>query len=145
MKYVSAAFALTMFASAAQAAMEDCAKGPEGNLCKAENGDPHAMYMIGREAYDAARESGDYSEAYVWASKARAAGFLGGRMLFKMIHLQAGQGEHQDLVEAHAWISSAIAEGEDYLVPWKRRLEARMTPEQLAEARREEARRMSAE
>ena len=145
MKCLGAAFALMIIAGSAQAAMEDCARGPEGNRCKAENGDPHAMYLIGREAYDEARETGDFGEAYMWATRAREAGFLGGKMLFKMVHLQAGQGLHKDAVEAHRWISTAIADGEDYLVPWKRRLEARMTPEELAEARREEARRVEGE
>ncbi len=139
MKVAAPLIALALLvAGPSYAAMEDCARGPEGNLCKAENGDPHAMYLIGRESYDVARETGDYSEAYMWAAKAREAGFLGGRMLFKMIHLQAGQGEHHDKVEAHGWITKALAEGEDYLVPWKRRLEAIMTQEELDAARRAE-------
>ena len=145
MKIMAPLFALTLVAGAAHAAMEDCAPGPEGNLCKAENGDPAAMYMVGREAYEAALDSGDYSDAYMWATRAREEGFLGGKMLFKMIHLQAGQGAHKDPVEAHGWISKAIGDGEDYLVPWKRRLEARMSPEQLAEARRAEAQRVEAQ
>ncbi len=139
MKLAASLFALFVGANPLHAA--GCPNGPEGNLCKAENGDVHAMYMIGREAYDSARKSGDYSEAYLWASRARAAGFLGGRMLFKMIHLQAGRGQHHDNLEAHAWISRAIAEGEEYLVPWKRRLEAIMTPAQVRAARRAEAER----
>ena len=76
MKWAAPFFALIVSASVAQAAVEDCPQGPEGNLCKAENGDVHAMYMIGREAYDAARDSGDYSEAYRWAARARAAEFV---------------------------------------------------------------------
>ena len=139
MKIAAPIFALTLIAGMSQTALAECAPGPEGNLCKAENGDAHAMYMVGREAYDAARETGDYSDAYRWATQAREAGFLGGKMLFKMIHLQAGQGLHHDPVEAHSWISKAIVEGEDYLMAWKRRLEAGMTPEQLADARRAEA------
>jgi hypothetical protein len=145
MKVVAPILAVTLIAGMAQAALAECASGPEGNLCKAENGDRHAMYMVGREAYDAARETGDYSEAYRWASQSREAGVLGGKMLFKMIHLQAGQGLHHDPVEAHNWISTAIAEGEDYLMRWKVRLEAQMTPEQLAEVRRAEARRAEAD
>lgn len=138
MKWAAPLFALFVSASAVQAAVEDCPPGPEGNLCRAENGDVHAMYIVGREAYDAARDTGDFSEAYRWASQARTAGFLGGRMLFKMIHLQAGQGRHHDNVEAHQWITKAIAEGDDYLIPWKRRLEAIMTPEQIKMIRRAE-------
>ena len=136
MKLAAPLFALVMSAGTVQAAVQDCPAGPEGNLCKAEHGDVHAMYLVGRAAYDTARESGNFSEAYRWASRAREAGFLGGKMLFKMIHLQAGQGAHHDYVEAHQWITKALAEGEDYLVPWKRRLEAIMTPEQLKAALR---------
>ena len=93
MKIAAVVLAATLGSMAAFApvAMAECAPGPEGNLCKAENGDPAAMYMVGREAYDAARESGDFSEAYMWATRARAEGFLGGKMLFKMIHLQKKQ------------------------------------------------------
>ncbi len=131
--------ALGMLIAAGPAGADGCAPGPEGNLCKAENGDPAAMYLIGREAYDAARISGDFSEAYLWANRARDAGFLGGKMLYKMVHLQAGEGKHHDYVEAHHWITTAIADGADYLVPWKRRLEAKMSADQIAQARRAEA------
>ncbi len=140
MKIAAPILAITLIAGLGQAIGADCPAGPEGNLCKAENGDPAAMYMIGREAYDAARVSGDFGEAYKWASQSRQAGFLGGKMLFKMVHLQAGQGAHRDPVEAHYWLTKAIAEGEDYLVSWRRRLETEMTPEQIAEAREAEAR-----
>ena len=139
MKWAVPFLVLIVSASVVQAAVEDCPPGPEGNLCKAENGDVHAMYIVGREAYDTARDTGDFSEAYRWASQARTAGFLGGRMLFKMIHLQAGQGRHHDNAEAHQWITKAIAEGDDYLIPWKRRLEAIMTPEELEVVRRTQA------
>ena len=138
MNKMALGFALAMLIAAGPVGANDCAPGPEGNRCKAENGDPRAMYLIGREAYDAARESGDFSEAYEWASRAKEAGFLGGRMLFKMVHLQAGDGHHHDYVEAHRWLSTAIADGADYLIPWRRRLEAKMTSEQIADARRME-------
>jgi TPR repeat protein len=118
----------------ADAIANECAKGPEGNLCKAENGDPRAMYLIGREAYLEARETGDFTEAHMWATRSKAAGFLAGRMLFKMVHMQAGDGLHKDYVQAHQWITTAIEGGADYLVPYKQRLEARMTNDQIAEA-----------
>lgn len=112
----------------------NCAPGPEGNRCKAENGDPRAMYLIGREAYLEARNNGDFTEAHEWATRAKEAGFLAGRMLLKMVHMQAGDGLHKDYVEAHKWLTSAIDDGADYLAPYKRRLEAKMTNEQIAEA-----------
>ncbi len=139
MKKTTLGLALAMMIASGSAGADGCATGPEGNRCKAENGDPAAMYLVGREAYVAARISGDFGEAYMWATRARNAGFLGGKMLFKMVHLQAGQGMHRDNVEAHGWIATAIADGADYLVPWKPRLEAIMTSEQLAAARRAEA------
>ena len=117
----------------------ECAPLPAGMKCAAENGDPRAMYMVGREAYEKARETGDFSEAHMWATRAKEAGFLGGKMLYKMVHLQAGAGLHRDFVEAHGWLSAAIEGGADYLVPWRRRLEAKMTDDQIAQARREEA------
>jgi TPR repeat protein len=134
MKTTAIGLALVLSILSADARSNDCAPGPEGNRCKAENGDPRAMYLIGREAYLEARESGDFSEAHMWATRAKEAGFLAGRMLFKMVHMQAGDGLHHDYVEAHHWITTAIADGADYLVPYKRRLEARMTNEQIAEA-----------
>ena len=139
MNRMTLGLALALWTAAGPAGAEDCPPGPEGNRCKAENGDPRAMYLIGREAYDEARTTGDFSEAYMWASRSKEAGFLGGSMLFKMVHLQAGEGLHHDYVEAHRWLSAAIADGDEYLVPWERRLEAKMTPEQIAEARRLEA------
>lgn len=119
----------------AGAAGAACPPGPEGNLCKAENGDAMAMYMVGRVAYEAGRESGDLGEAFVWAQKARNAGYRGGRMLLKMVYVQMGEGTHHDYVQAHRWLSEAIAAGEDYLEPWRRRLEKKMTADQLAAAR----------
>lgn len=126
--------ALAMSILGGSAYANDCAPGPEGNRCKAENGDPRAMYLIGREAYLEARENGDFSEAYMWATRSKEAGFLAGRMLFKMVHMQAGDGLHKDYVEAHKWLTAAVDGGADYLVPYKRRLEARMTKDQIAEA-----------
>ena len=123
---------------AAVPAAAECPRGPEGNLCKAESGDPLAMYMVGREAYLAGRETGDLSEAFAWARKSRDAGYRGGRMLLKMVYVQMGEGTHRDHVQAHGWLTDAIAAGDDYLEPWRDRLEDRMTEEDLARARRAE-------
>ena len=63
---------------AAMAAMpghaSQCPPLPEGMRCAAENGDPRAMYMVGREAYETARKTGDFTEAYQWAKRAKEAG-----------------------------------------------------------------------
>lgn len=121
--------------SAGSGHANDCPPLPEGMQCAAENGDPRAMYMVGREAYAKARETGDFNEAYMWATRAKDADFLGGKMLYKMVHLQAGDGMHNDFVEAHQWLSQAIDDGAEYLVSWRRRLEAKMSDEQIALAR----------
>lgn len=128
----------SLIAANAGFAAQQCPPLPEGMRCAAENGDPRAMYIVGREAYDKARQTGDFSEAYMWAVRAKEAGFLSGRMLYKMVHLQAGDGYHQDYVEAHQWLSQAIDEGAEYLIPFRQRLEARMTGEQIAQAHRNE-------
>lgn len=137
MKFAPLALAVALATIAiAPAVAADCVSGPEGNLCKAENGDPRAMYMVGRRFYldGLAAESGDMTDAYVWASRSKEAGFLGGRMLLKMVYLQLGDGHHLDYVQAHIWLSQAIDGGDDYLVPWRKRLRYRMTDEQIAEA-----------
>ena len=131
---LSLSLALLITANAGFAAQQ-CPPLPEGMMCAAENGDPRAMYLVGREAYDEARKTGDFSEAYMWAKRAKEADFLGGKMLYKMVHLQAGDGLHRDFVEAHQWLSLAIDDGAEYLIPWRQRLEAKMTNEQIAQAR----------
>lgn len=130
--------ALAVAMAACAAAAVECPRGPEGNLCKAENGDAMAMYLVGREAYAAGRESGDLSEALDWARKARDAGYRGGRMLLKMVYVQMGEGTHLDYAQAWRWLTGAIEAGDDYLEPWRARLETRMTEEQLARARERE-------
>lgn len=135
MKFALAAVILAVMTFSLPAAATVCATGPEGNLCKAKNGDPRAMYMIGREAYLEGRKTGDLSEAYHWAFQAKEAGFLAGKMLLKMIYLQAGDGVHTDFVQAHRWLTTAVESGDDEMEVWLSRLERKMTPEQRAEAR----------
>lgn len=139
MKTLASAFvAALLLGSPALAA--DCPKPPEGMRCLAENGDGRAMYVLGREAYDEARETGDFSEARMWAERSLEAKFFpAAKMLWKMVHMQVGDGQHKDLVEGHVWLVEAIDGGAEYLVPWRRRLEAKMTSEQIAQARAREA------
>ena len=135
MKMFALGLTLAAALSAATAAAATCPPLPEGMKCHAENGDGRAMYMVGRDAYEAGRQTGDFSEAYMWANRAMDAKFFpAAKMLYKMVHLQAADGKHHDLIEAHRWLTTVIDKGNDYLVPWKGRLEAQMTREQLAEA-----------
>jgi TPR repeat protein len=136
MKFASLAVAAVLFTASAPAMAVECATGPEGNLCKAENGDPRAMYLVGRRAYvdGLETESGDLTDAFYWAARSKEGGFLGGKMLLKMVYIQMGEGSHHDYVQAHVWLTNAINGGDDYLVAWRKRLEYRMTDEQVAEA-----------
>ena len=113
----------------------ECPKGSEGHLCRAENGDPHAMFKVGRAAYLEGRETGDLSKAYKWAWDSKELGDRWGRQLLKMIYINTNL--HHDPVEAHRWLTRALNEGNkrlDYVIIWKNRLEATMTKEQIQEA-----------
>ena len=118
---------------------EDCPSGLDGNLCRAENGDRRAMYMVARAAYvkenEAIKDGAkivDFSHAYEWAWKSKKLGFQGGNSVLKMIYVNATM--HKDSIEAHRWITRALNDGEDYLVLWQQRLEESMTQAQIQEA-----------
>ena len=121
-----------------KAADPDCASETDKVPCLAEKRDPMAMYMMGRRAYDAGRKSGDLTEALVWAFKVVKVNQRIGNQMLKMLYLQMGGGVHRDFVQAYLWISEAIASDEKYgyLVPWRKRLAAKMSPEQLEQATR---------
>lgn len=109
--------------------------------CLAAKGDPMAMYVMGRRAYDAGRVSGDLTAALAWGQKVIKVRRHTGNMLLKMVYLQLGEGVHRDYVQAHIWLREAIDSNEAnlYLVPWLERLEARMEPEQIERAKRQTA------
>ena len=121
----------------AGAAESECPAGDEWVACAANKGDPMAMYAVGRKAYDAARQSGDFTEALSWSRKLAAAQEKNGERLLKMVYLQLGWGAHRDYVQAYVWLSEAIAGGDDYLVQWRKMLVDKMTPEQVAQAKKQ--------
>ena len=139
MTNVAGVVMVAMMLTASPAAANECAPLPDDMKCHAEAGDPRAMYLVGRDAYDRGREDGDFTEARMWALKAWEAKFFpAAKMLFKMVHMQVGDGNHHDFVEGHRWLTMAIEDGRGKdLVSWKRRLEAKMTPAQIAEANAE--------
>ena len=47
-----------------------------------------------------------------------------------------GWGAHRDYVQAYAWLSEGIAGGAEYLVQWRKMLAEKMTPEQVAAAKK---------
>jgi hypothetical protein len=112
-----------------------CPAGDEWLACRARTGDPGAMYALGRTAYEAARTSGDFSQALHWARRLNAMGDKNGERLLKMVYLQLGWGNHRDYVQAYVWLSEGIAGGDSYLVKWRKTLAEKMTPEQLAAAK----------
>ena len=119
----------------ATAAESECPAGDGWVPCQAERGDPMAMYVMGRRAYEDARTAGDFTEALHWSRKLVTAGEKNGERLLKMVYIQLGWGAHQDYVQAYVWLSEAITAGDDYLVPWRKMLAEKMTSQQLAEAK----------
>jgi len=117
------------------AADDDCPPGDNYALCKARAGDPNGMYVVGREAYEKARTTGDFNEALLWARKLKTMGEKNGERLLKMVHLQLGWGKHHDLVQAWTWLTEDLAAGDSYVTPLRRQLEEKMTAEQLTQAK----------
>ena len=99
------------------------------------------LYIKGTDAFDRGRAIGDLTEAHEYAAELIARNDLRhGKALMKHIYLQLGQGVHKDLVQAYRWVAADVAAGTTYkrLDPQRilDQLAARMTPEQLAEAKR---------
>ena len=94
------------------------------------------MYAVGRQAYDDARVAGDFAAALDWARRLVALKDKNGERLLKMVHLQLGWGKHRDPVQAYVWLSEAITAGDDYVRSLRNGLAGKMTPEQVADARK---------
>jgi len=98
------------------------------------------LYIKGTDAFDRGREIGDLSEAHGYAAELMARNDLRhGKALMKHIYMQFGLGVHKDLVQAYRWVAADVAAGTTYkrLDPQRilDQLTARMTPEQLSEAK----------
>ena len=104
--------------------------------CMADRDERVAIYAKGRDAYDNARTSGDFSEALILSRQLASKGDKNGERLLKMVYIQLGSGAHRDNVQAYVWISEGIAEGIDYAPLWRKKLTEKMTPDQLAEAKK---------
>ena len=140
---------LLIFGLSLPAIGADCPSGAEGHLCRAENGDPHAMFKVARAAYMEGRETGDLSGAYEWAWKSKEGGDRWGRQILKMIYINANL--HHNPVEAHRWLTRGVNEGNrkkeegtadrgpadsghKVVILWLMRLEKTMTKAQIEEA-----------
>ena len=102
-----------------------------------------ALFIQGRDAFDRGREAGDLSEARRIARELIDRNDAQhGKALMKFIYVQVSLGVHKNFVEAYRWIEADRAAGQSYKrldLDWVRdKLVARMTPEQLAEARKPE-------
>jgi len=98
------------------------------------------LYIKGTDAFDRGREIGDLTEAHGYAAELMARNDLRhGKALMKHIYMQFGLGVHKDLVQAYRWVAADVAAGTTYkrLDPQRilDQLTARMTPEQLSEAK----------
>ncbi len=117
------------------AADMDCASSDEA-ACKAEKDERMAIYGAGRNAYEKARTSGDFTEAYTLSRKLALTGDKNGERLLKMVYMQLGWGAHKDLIQAYGWLSEGVDDGIDYLPVWRDKLAEKLSPEQLAEAKK---------
>lgn len=134
---VACFFSIMMFACTAPNAFADlgCSSTDEA-ICEAERQEQITMYAKGRDSYENARTNGDFSEAYSLARSLVIKGDKNGDRLLKMVYMQLGWGAHRDYAQAHEWLSEGIADGEEYLVAWRKKLEGKMTPEQLEQAKK---------
>lgn len=99
------------------------------------------LFVQGRDAYDRGRETGDLGEARKLALELiERKDTRHGKALMKYIYMQVAQGVHKDLVEAYRWVAADIAADARYerlnLERVLEQLAAKMTPEQLAAARK---------
>jgi hypothetical protein len=99
------------------------------------------LFVQGRDAYERGRETGDLGAARKFALELiERKDTRHGKALMKYIYMQVAQGVHKDPVEAYRWVAADIAAQASYerlnLARVLEQLAAKMTPEQLAEARR---------
>ena len=86
------------------AAAETACTSDDEAVCKAEKDERMALYTLGRNAYDTARTSGDFTEAVRVSRKLATNGDKNGERLLKMVYIQLGSGAHRDNVQAYVWI-----------------------------------------
>jgi hypothetical protein len=117
------------------AAADECPAGEQYIACQAKTGDKLAIYLQGRAAYDAGRDSGDFTKALEIARSLARQNDKNGERLLKMVHLQLSWGGHRDLVQAYTWLSEDLSQGDDYTVPLRKQLAQKMSAEQLKQAK----------
>jgi len=119
--------------------------------CQAEEGEGEDaadaakidMFVRARQGYSDARKSGDFTEPLKLSRQLAAQGSRAGKGLLRMIYMQLGLGAHKDYVQAYVWLSEGMAAdpsnlrkgATESLVRWRKRLEEKMTPDQIAQAK----------
>lgn len=138
----AAAVVVGAFATAPATAEEDafvCMEETQ-EKCDDENRNMD-LFIQGRDAFDRGRESGDLGEARRIARELiERKDERHGKALMKFVYVQVTLGVHKNFVEAYRWIEEDIAAGASYKrldLGWVRdKLAARMTSEQIAEAKK---------
>lgn len=111
---------------------------------EADEAERIAIFVRARKGYEDARTSGDFSESLVLSRQLAAQGNRAAKGLLRMVYMQLGSGTHKDYVQAYVWLSEGIARSADYPVKggadfvskWRKRLEEKMTPDQIAQAKK---------
>lgn len=131
-------FSLALFAADIALATKpsDECSSPDEAVCKADKDERVELYGKGRDSYENARTTGDFTEAYTIAKQLVIKNDKNGERLIKMVYMQLGWGKHHDFVQAYGWLNDGMLDGEKYLAPWRDRLAEKMTPEQLAQAKK---------
>jgi hypothetical protein len=113
----------------------ECPAGDGYIDCQAKAGDHMAIYVQGRDAYEAARQSGDFTQALRIARQLANQGDKNGERLLKMVHLQLGWGAHHDYVQSYVWLTEDLGAGKEYVGPLRKQLAEKMSAEQLRQAK----------
>lgn len=139
---VACALVLTAFTAAPGVSAEDAFVCMEETQQKCDDENHNlALFIKGHDAFDRGREAGDLGEARRIALELIARkDERHGKTLMKYIYMQVGQGVHRNYVEAYRWLAADMASGTRYsrlsLEGTLDRLMTKMTPEQIAEARK---------
>jgi hypothetical protein len=100
------AFSLALFAADIALATKpsDECSSPDEAVCKADKDERVMLYGKGRDSYEVARNTGDFTEAYTIAKQLVIKNDKNGERLMKMVYMQLGWGKHNDYVQAYGWL-----------------------------------------
>ncbi len=141
-RHLAAAVLGALLLSGSGAWAEDAFKCMEETQekCDFEN-ENMRLFIQGRDAFDRAMETGDFTETRAIGQKLAARKNKYGNRLLKMVYMQVGLGQHKDFVQAYRWLYEEKKAGHAFtrldLDKTLAKLTALMTPEQLARARGE--------